>query len=176
MTRKRISRPHLLSWPPFYAAFSEASIRPVQKLLEFFPAYLHAANKIPPLRWGIDLLRRKIRRHKDHRRDGLLNEAPLWRGKPHLILACETVANVAVAIPAVVNPAVAENLLTVSLIAESNVVVQDEDSTAAFSLSNCHVLSWRGLPSEEAANRETGIVALDAVVEKEPLRMPALLL
>jgi hypothetical protein len=111
----------------------------------------------------------------------LLNEAPLWRGKPHLVLACGTVANVAAAIPAVVNPAVVnpavdENFRTVSLIAESNVVVQDEDSTAALSLSTCHVLSWRGLPSEEAANREAGIVALDAVVEKEPLRMPALLL
>ena len=106
----------------------------------------------------------------------MLNEAPLWRSKPHLILACGAVANVSAAIPAVVNPAVAENLLTVSLIAESNVMVQDEDSTAAFSLRTCHVLNGRWLPSEETANREAGIPALDAMVEKEPLWMPALLL
>jgi hypothetical protein len=83
---------------------------------------------------------------------------------------------VSAAIPALVNPAVDENLLTVSLIAESHVVVKDEDPTAAFTLRTCHVLNGRWLPSEEAANREVGIPALDAVVEKQPLWMPALLL
>jgi hypothetical protein len=101
----------------------------------------------------------------------------LCRNEPHLIFPCVAVVNVTAAIPAVTNRAVAESVQKVSFIAKlrvvvQNIVVQDEDPTAAFTLRTCRVLNWRGLPSEDATNREAGIPAGGAEVEKLSLWMP----